>query len=102
MDRDERYSVQHSIERLSERYNMIITEKEFNNISNKVKEFLSEHNRTNEENDFALLYDLSKQKDCMSYVVKIKDFNGVAVWCTFEDKRNCITTFLPPITKRRH
>lgn len=100
--RDADYSVEHSIQRLQERYGMTITEKEFHHISNQVKEFLQIHNKKNEENDFALLYDVSKQKDCMSYVVKIKNFNGQIIYCTFETGRNCITTFLPPITKRKN
>ena len=102
--RDENYSVEHSIQRLLERYNMIITEKEFHIISNQVKDFLLNHTKKNDENEFALLYDVRKQKDCMVYVIKIKDFNGIngiSVWCNFEDKRNCITTFLPPIVKKK-
>jgi hypothetical protein len=99
--RDENYSVEHSIQRLQERYNITITEKEFHNISTQVKEFLETHTKKNEENEFAQLYDVSKQKDCMSYVVKIKNFNNIIVWCTFESGRNCITTFLPPITKKK-
>ena len=95
------YSFKHSAERLKERYNLEITQKEFDILNEQVRAFLLVNPKKGNEDAFGLLFDISKQKDATQYIIKIKDLNGIEVWCTFEDTRNTITTFLTPIKRKK-
>ena len=97
-DRTGNYSLIHSLERLKERYNIVISDKEFFALNAQIKEFIMVDNS---ENSFALLYDVNKENDKTLFIIKIKDFHGVEVWCVYVDKRDTITTFLPPISGKK-
>ena len=99
-NRDGTYSLTHCQERLKERYGLDLTDKEYGELNKQVTEFLIEHQKRGQENEYAFLFDVSKQKTTTVYVLKIKSFKGKTIFVNYEDTRGCVTTILPPIVSK--
>lgn len=98
--RDASYSLAHCQERIKERYGLDLSEKEYNELNNKVRDFLKIHTDRGQGNDYALIFDVTKQKTATIYVIKIKSFKNKEIFVNYEDIRDCVTTILPPILRK--
>lgn len=87
-NRDNEYSVQHSIERFQERYNTTLTTKQYYDLCNMVREMVQ-----NNQNITGI--EITSRKPLIKQWILRFNWNNMEIIPVFESKRDCITTFLP-------
>lgn len=86
--RDDIYSLEHCKQRYLERYNEHLNLDKYKKWNNDIKNKLSNKYQEN-------ITIISTEKSVViSHIIKITDDNN-KIYCSFEEDRNCITTFLP-------
>lgn len=87
-NRDIEYSLDHCKERFLERYNRELNIENYKKWNNLIRNKLAK----NEENTVEIIN--TDKSNMTVHIIKIVDENE-KIYCSFEEQRNCITTFLP-------
>ena len=86
--RDNEYSIKHSIERFQERYNTVLTPKQYEELCTIVKKMV-------QNNQNVAGTEITSRKPLIQQWILRFTWNDMEIIPVFESKRDCITTFLP-------
>lgn len=96
MSKDSEYSIKHCVQRLHERYNLIMNEEEYKILNKNIKQLVKTPVKYF-KNDFGYIYDITTVD-----IILTTNFKDTCIFCNYDIQRDCLTTILPPITYLEH